>query len=139
MQIDTSTEFGQRVMQRLNEEHVIWLTTVGSDNTPQPRPVWFIWEGDAFLIYTQPSAQKLKHVARNPRVALHFNSDAEGGDIVVFIGAAQIVENAPPPDTVAEYLDKYRQGIADIGMSIPKFVQTFSAALRVMPSRVRGF
>jgi PPOX class probable F420-dependent enzyme len=138
MQIDTGTEFGQRVLRRLQEDYIIWLTSVGSDGTPQPRPVWFIWEGESFLIYSEPSAQKLKHVARNPKVALHFNSDAEGGDIVVFIGEAQIVEHASPPDTVAMYLDKYRQGIADIGMSIPEFAQTFSAALRVTPSRVRG-
>ena len=39
--IDFTTEFGRRVRQRLDEEYFIWFTTVGTDLTPQPRPVWF--------------------------------------------------------------------------------------------------
>ena len=54
MKIDTTTEFGQRVMRRLQEEVVVWLTTVDASDTPQPRPVWFLWEGETFLIYSQP-------------------------------------------------------------------------------------
>jgi hypothetical protein len=40
--IDTSTKFGQRVAQRLEEERVIWLTTVDGQGIPQPRPVWLL-------------------------------------------------------------------------------------------------
>jgi PPOX class probable F420-dependent enzyme len=139
MQLDTSSEFGQRVQQRLKDEYVIWLTTTSSDGTPQPRPVWFIWEHESLLIYSEPGAQKVKHIGRNPKVAVHFNSDPQGENVVVFIGEAQIVENAPPPDKAPVYFDKYREGIAGLGMSPAEFGQTFSMALRVTPSRVRGF
>ena len=46
---DAGTPFGDRVRERLVDEQVIWLTTVGADGTPQPNPVWFLWtpeEGD---------------------------------------------------------------------------------------------
>ena len=45
MQIDTSSSFGRRVVERLENEHVVWLTTVAADGTPQPSPVWFLWDG----------------------------------------------------------------------------------------------
>jgi PPOX class probable F420-dependent enzyme len=52
MHIDTSTPFGQRVVQRLREDVVIWLTTVRADGTPEPSPVWFLWDQETFLIYS---------------------------------------------------------------------------------------
>src|SRR5215831_5912700 len=88
---DPATPFGERVARRLREEVVIWLTTTGSDGTPQPAPVWFLWEGESFLIYTLTNAKRLAHIERNPRVALHFDSDGTGGDIVVFTGEARRV------------------------------------------------
>src|SRR3954451_7916261 len=54
---DPATPFGERVAQRLREEVVIWLTTTGADGTPQPAPVWFLWEGETFLIYTLANAK----------------------------------------------------------------------------------
>ena len=42
--INLSNEFGLRAKKHLEEEYFIWLTTVSSDMTPQPRPVWFIWD-----------------------------------------------------------------------------------------------
>ena len=45
MLIDSSTEFGKRVEQRLRDEQIGWIVTVGTDGTPQPSPVWFLWDG----------------------------------------------------------------------------------------------
>jgi hypothetical protein len=56
--IDTSTDFGQRVTGRLHEEIVIWLVTVDPNGTPEPSPVWFYWDGDAFLIYSLPGTPR---------------------------------------------------------------------------------
>ena len=42
--IDLTTQFGRKVKQHLRKEYVVWLTTVGADLSPQPRPVWFIWD-----------------------------------------------------------------------------------------------
>jgi PPOX class probable F420-dependent enzyme len=137
--IDLTSEFGRRVARRLREEQVIWLTTVGGDNTPQPRPVWFFWDGETFLIYSQPNARKLRHIARNPKVALNLDSDGQGGDIVVFTGEAHIAEDAPPANESVEYAEKYQEGIADLGMSPEGFAHDYSVAVRVTPVNLRGF
>lgn len=138
MHLDTTTEFGARVDRRLREERIIWLTTMDADQTPQPSPVWFLWNGESFLIYSQPDTPKLRNLGRSPRVALNFDGDGQGGDIVVFTGEARIVSDTPPADRMPEYLEKYREGIARIGMTPEGFAQAYSVALRVTPTRVRG-
>ena len=98
--MDLKTEFGQRVNRRLETEQIIWLTTMGGDDTPQPRPVWFLWDGETMLIYSRPNTAKLRHIASNPKAALHFDGNSTGGDIVVFTGKAIITAVAERLDTM---------------------------------------
>jgi PPOX class probable F420-dependent enzyme len=136
--LDTTTEFGARVMRRLNDELIIWLTTVDSQQMPQPVPVWFLWDGATFLIYSQPNTPKLHNIARNPQVALHLDGDGRGGNIVVLTGTAQIIDPAPLATEVPVYLEKYREGIKRIQMNPESFAQSYSITVRVTPTRVRG-
>jgi PPOX class probable F420-dependent enzyme len=104
--IDLSSDFGIRVARRLDQELIIWLTTVRSDGTPQPSPVWFLWVDQTVLIYSQPNKQKLRNIAQNSKVALNFNSDQTGGAIAIITGTAQIDPQAPPADQISAYLEK---------------------------------
>jgi PPOX class probable F420-dependent enzyme len=124
--------------QRILKENVIWLTTVRADGMPQPTPVWFIYEEGVFTIYTIPTSQKVKNIAANPKVALNLNSDFEGESYVVVMGEAEFVASPPPASEVPAYIAKYRKGIGDIGMTPESFVQQFSGAIRVTPTRARG-
>ncbi|MCO5223203.1 MAG: TIGR03667 family PPOX class F420-dependent oxidoreductase [Thermomicrobiales bacterium] len=138
--IDTSTEFGQRQKARLENESVIWLTTVNGDGRPFPSPVWFFAEPDGtILIYSQPNKPKLRNIASNAAVALNFNSDAYGNDVIVFDGAAVIDESARAAIEHAEYLEKYRDGITHIGMTPESFSAEYNVAIRVVLQKVRGF
>jgi PPOX class probable F420-dependent enzyme len=138
MNLDTSSEFGARAERRLREERVIWLTTVRGDRTPQPSPVWFHWDGEALLIYSQPNTPKLRNVEQNPTVALNFDGNGQGGDIIVITGEARIVPDAPPASEVPEYVEKYRERIARLGMNPESFARAYSVAMRVTPTSVRG-
>jgi PPOX class probable F420-dependent enzyme len=136
--IDWGSVLGSHALERLNRDAIVWLTTVGADGTPQPRPVWFIWQQDHLLIYSRPGTYKLAHLSANPRVALHFDSDGLGGDIVVLTGKAQRHNAAPPADQVQAYIDKYIRGIQDIGMTPQSFAGDYSVPLRVDPDHLRG-
>src|SRR5262245_47980357 len=125
--LDLSGDFGARVTRRLRDELIIWLTTVGPDLTPQPSPVWFLWDGAALLIYSRPNKPKLRNIARHPRVSLTFDGDGRGGDIIVLTGTARIDENAARADAVPAYVEKYRQRIAGIGLTPAQFAQAYSA------------
>jgi len=138
MKINTDTEFGKRVASRLQEEQIIWLTTTGSDGAPQPRPVWFLWDDESFLIFSRPGRAKLRHISSNQRVALHLDGNGKGGDIVVFIGEATIDDTGLRADEVADYVEKYSAGMKRLGMTAAQFSETYSAAIRVVPDQLRG-
>src|SRR5260221_6668141 len=70
---DQSTPFGERVARRLRDERLIWFTTVDAKGTPQPTPVWFLWDDatSTILIYSRSDARRLAHVggyAKTPRM-----------------------------------------------------------------------
>ncbi|HEV8044739.1 MAG TPA: TIGR03667 family PPOX class F420-dependent oxidoreductase [Rubrobacter sp.] len=132
---DTTTEAGGRAERRLREEEITWLTTVRADGQPQSVPVWFLWDGAAFLIYSQEGSQKLKNIARNPRVGLNLNSSETGGDVVRVEGTAGVDESAPPADEVAAYVEKYRDSIARISFDVDGFARAYAVAVRVTPTR----
>lgn len=136
--LDFTSRLGRRVSRRLRVEEIIWLTTVDSRNTPQPRPVWFHWDGRTVLIFSEKSAAKLRHIAYNPRVALSFNTDEAGDDVAVLIGEAAIPEEPPSAARVKTYLRKYRQGMEDIGMTVPQFTAAFAIPIVVTPKAMRG-
>ena len=136
--IDFSGELGARAHQRLMTEQVIWLTTVAPSGMPQPRPVWFLWDGSAFLIYSQPSAKKLEHIARQPQVALHFNSTSDGDDIQVFLATATIDRSPPLAQNMDAYLVKYRAAIKDIGMTPETLSASYNVLIRALPAKLRG-
>ena len=132
---DTTTEAGKRAEERLKEEEVAWMTTVRSDGQPQTVPVWFLWDDEEILIYSQPNTQKLKNISRNPRVGLNLNSDAQGDDVVRLEGTAMIAEDAPLSSEIPSYVEKYREGIARIGFDVEGFARSYSVAVRVTPGR----
>jgi PPOX class probable F420-dependent enzyme len=134
---DPSTPFGERAARRLREEPVIWLTTVGADGTPQPNPVWFLWDGDTFLIYSLSTAARHAHIRRNPRVSLNLDSD-KGADVVIITGEARIVEGEPPAAQNPAYLAKYEAAIQEIQYNSETFAQDYSVVIRVTPTKVRS-
>src|SRR5438270_7290520 len=97
---DTATPFGERVARRLREERLIWLTTVDAKGMPQPTPIWFLWDEatSTMLMYSRVDAKRLAHIRQNPKVALNFDGNGFGGDIIVITGEAQFSPADPPAD-----------------------------------------
>lgn len=137
--IDFSTPFGKKLEQRLRDEQVLWLSTVDAQLTPQPRPIWFHWDGETVLIFSQPHAAKVRHIAANPHVALSFNTDADGENVGVLIGKATMIREPVPPERIALYLEKYAEGIVAIKMTPTTLQAEYSLAILVTPLKARGW
>jgi len=136
---DTSTEFGARVQRRLRDEPIAWLTLVDPAGTPQPAPIWFLWDGESALIYSDKKAKRLAHLQKNPHVSLNLDGNGHGGDIVVLTGEVTEDPTAPAPQDNEPYLAKYGSRIANGGWKTPEvFAETFGVPLRFTPTRVRG-
>jgi PPOX class probable F420-dependent enzyme len=137
--IELNTKFGRKVKRRLKNEQEIWLTSTGSDGSPQPRPVWFWWDGETFLIYSQIKAHKFKHLTKNNKVALNLNTGNPNADVVVFTGTAAFDTNAPAPSKHKSYFNKYKEGIKDLKMTPSEFDAEYPVAIRVKPDKLRGW
>ena len=135
---EPSTTFGKRVRDRLAEEIVLWLTTVGADGTPQPNPVWFLWEGeDTILIYNRADANRLAHVKTRPRVSLNFDGNGRGGEIVVMTGDAEVLEDFPLAHEHPPYAEKYAGEARRAFGGTENFAHKYPVAMRVRITRVR--
>lgn len=137
--IDFTSRLGRHVKRRLRKEQIIWLTTVDLNDAPQPRPVWFHWDDETILIFSEKGKVKLRHIRRNPKVSLNFNTDEDGGDVAVIGGEAKIMDNPPPSNKVKAYLRKYREGIKSLDMTVPEFTAAYTVPILVTPTTLRGF
>ena len=135
--IDFTTELGVRAEKRLREEYVVWLTTVSPNGFPQPNPVWFYWDGNLLLMYSQPSAHKVKNISHNPRVSMNFQADDDGSNIIVLTGKATIEKNPPRHDP--RYIQKYRNHIPQIGLTPESLAATYSVLITISLDKLRGF
>jgi len=140
-------EMTEQVRRHLTDDTLVWLTTVSPKGRPAPRLVWFMWTGagavrrepgthpglteTACLIYSQPEAAKLRHIAQNDRVTLNFNSNNLGGDAVVLAGRGTLAPDAPAPEALPGLLEKYADLLEAIDMSAEHFTSTYTVALRV--------
>jgi PPOX class probable F420-dependent enzyme len=136
---DKNTPFGQRVARRLQEDPVIWLTTIDSKGTPQPAPVWFWWDvkQENILIYSMANAKREAHLRAHPRVSLNFDGDKRGGDIIVLNGIAEF-SNDPPAYQHQPYVEKYSEFIKRNFGTPENFAERYPVTLRIRPLNIRG-
>jgi PPOX class probable F420-dependent enzyme len=127
----------KHVLSRLNKEIVAWLATTNPNGGPLVVPVWFFFDGKTFLIYSVPG-QKVRNIERNPLVALHLNSNAEGGDVVRVAAKAQLLKRQPPAYKVPAYLRKYRPLIKSYGWTPESFSADYRIPIRVRPTKFQG-
>ena len=130
-------ELTEQVERRLKDDEVAWLTTVTPDGKPAPRPVWFVWDGAAIIIYSMNGAARLRYIAHNPQVTVHFNS-VGGADIAVISGRAERLVDAPPPSQFPGLLDKYGTLIEQMGETPEWYDDNYGVALRIFPQRSWG-
>lgn len=135
--LDTSTDRGKHVERRLREDIIAWLTTVRPSGQPDSVPVWFLWDGDTVLVYSQPDATKMHNLERNPKVTLAVDDTRGGGDVIRIEGIAEYVSEHPAAHEVPAYLEKYGAGIEHIGYDAETFARAYSAAIRITPTRYR--
>jgi PPOX class probable F420-dependent enzyme len=136
---DPGTEPGARIARRLATDMIAWLTTTDRTGTPQPAPVWFVWDtGDAAaLIYSRPTARRLTRMESNPRSSFHLNDNGLGGDFMVLTGRLVAAPDAPPADRNPPYVEKYGARSTDVFGSVDRFASLFSVPLLFRPERIR--
>ncbi len=135
--LDLSTEYGRRVQKRLQAEELIWFVSVNPRGVPAANPVWFYWDGEAILVYSQPSSYRVRNIRTNPQVSLHLQTVEETvGNIVILNGQAALT---PDNHIVPEgYWQKYDRFLPDLGLDRRSMIASYSVQIRVTNLKARG-
>ncbi len=134
--IDRSDDGADRAVNRLETERIGWLTTVAADGTPQVSPIWFLWDGEEFLLYSLDSP-RVRNLGGEPRVSLNLDGNGMGGDIVIVEGTARIDAATPSAAENADYLEKYKPVMDKRGWTPEWFASRYSVPIRIAPTKYR--
>lgn len=133
--LDLTNARDEHIDQRLRDEPILWLATVRPDGRPHLVPVWYLWDGTSILIFSKPNQQKLRNIARNPRVVLALDTADEGEDVVTLEGLAELLPDGTFDPTLPAYAAKYERLLRRLGVDAPAMAKEYSQAIRVTPTR----
>ena len=121
--------------QRLRTDPLIWLTTVRPDGRPHMVAVWFLWDGEKFLIFSQPNTQKLRNLQHNSHVTLALDNTHSGGDVIVIDGEAELITNPDVNATLAGFAQKYDAFLKRTGTDAAAMAKSYSQGIRITPTK----
>jgi PPOX class probable F420-dependent enzyme len=130
-----TVEFTQEVSDRLSSDKYGWLTTVAKSGQPVPRLVWFYFDGGDVIVYSEPSAAKVRHIKAHPRVSLNLDSDGNGAGIITVGGEARVDAEGADPLKDEQYRAKYGELAASFGFS-QEFLAAYNTRLRISVDKV---
>jgi PPOX class probable F420-dependent enzyme len=133
--MDSSTIATLRVQRFLEKEPVIWLSSIRSDGAPHIVPTWFVWDGEAIVIRSKPEARKVRNLRHDPRAMLALGDAEDDFDVGLLEATAEVVVASSDDTLPREFLDKYRERIAALGLTADEFARTYSATIRLTPAR----
>ncbi|HEY6411717.1 MAG TPA: TIGR03667 family PPOX class F420-dependent oxidoreductase [Ktedonobacteraceae bacterium] len=133
--LDLAQAKDAQIEQRLRSELIIWLSTVRPDGRPHLVPVWFLWDGATFLIFSQPKDLKLRNLRQNPNVVLALETRAHGNEVVLIEGQAVVLGNPTLKTTMPEYAEKYAALMKSMDWTAEWMASRYSEVVRVTPTK----
>lgn len=121
----------RRVLPMLDDERVVWLSTVQPDGRPHLVPTWFWWDGEALLLWSKPEAVKVRNLRANPRLMVAVGDPGEDFSVGLIEAEAELVER-PVPDA---FFAKYAPDLAGGDLDPARFRALYSQAVRIVPTR----
>ncbi len=136
-----STAAALRVERFLETEPVIWLSSIRQDGAPHLVPTWFVWDGESILIRSKPHAKKVRNLAHDPRAMVALGDAEDDFDVGLLEARAVVTGVGDDGETPlpGSFLAKYRERIAALGITPAEFAATYSATIRLTPSRALGW
>lgn len=126
---------------RLRDEPIIWLGSVRPDGRPHFVPLWFLWDGATVLMFSAPTAQKVRNIRHNPHVTLALEARDFGADIVRIEGVATLLSTDTAAMTMPAYVEKYLPLMKRMNeqMTPEALAGWFSQPIRVTPTRILNY
>jgi PPOX class probable F420-dependent enzyme len=132
--LDPSQPKDAHILERLERNIIIWITSVRPDGRPHSVPVWFLWDNDSVLIFSRPD-QKIKNLRANPAVVLALDNTAEGDDVILFEGTATLLDAAEVSTAHPAYAAKYQALLDRFQWTPESMAQDYNQPIRITPTR----
>jgi PPOX class probable F420-dependent enzyme len=137
--LDLTKTQDAHIDQRLRSDVMIWLNSVRADGRPHSAAVWFLWDGSAFLIFSQPNTQKIRNLRQNTNVLLALDDTKNGSDVIQVEGKAELLEgNNEVSATLPAFVEKYGAMIKNMGSKPEDMAADYSQAIRITPTKFVG-
>ena len=137
--MDTTTLVGARMRRFLEQEPVVWLSTVRPNGAPHIVPIWFWWDGEAILVFSKPEAQKVRNLRDRPSVMLALGDAEDDFDVGLIEGHAELIDQPTEDVLPAAHLAKYADQLEAIGLTADEYAATYSQVIRIIPDRPLGW
>ncbi|GAC1407483.1 MAG: TIGR03667 family PPOX class F420-dependent oxidoreductase [Ktedonobacteraceae bacterium] len=134
--LDLTQQRHAHIDQRLHNDVVIWFNSIRPDGRPHAVVVWFLWDGEAVLIFSRPKNQKVYNIQHNQNVLLAVDNTNNGSDPITIEGTATLLTHSEADTTLAAYVKKYGERIKQIGFTPEQMAAEYSQAIRITPTRV---
>lgn len=125
------------VQRALQQPATVVLATVNPDGSPLATPMWFVHDATGLGMVSVDGLQKVRNLARDPRVSVVVETGARDGlQCVIVQGTVEFLDTAEDRGTLgAAFVEKY-------GASIEKrwggaVVPDDRALFRIHPTRVK--
>ena len=137
--METTSLAAARIRRFLEQEPVVWLSTVRPDGGPHLVPIWFWWDGSAILVFSKPNAQKVRNLRARPSVMLALGDADDDFDVGLLEGTAELLDRPTSEVLPAGHLQKYGPHLAAMGLTAEAYAATYAQVLRIVPSRTLGW
>ena len=87
--------FSDRQLKFVSAPRIGRLASIMPDGSPHVAPIWYRFEGGAFLVLTERGSQKHRNVERDPRVVLCIDDEKAPYHTVLVRGMVEIGESPP--------------------------------------------
>lgn len=121
---------------RLEQELILWFTTVRPNGQPQTLPVWFVVDGDELLVWSKQGA-RTKNLAANPLVSAHLSDNGTGGNILSIEGSAVIETGLGRASQNPGYVKRYQKRMDKSRWSWDWFDSVYKVPIRITPEKIR--
>ena len=111
------------------------LATLNPDGTPQATPLWYHYDGQAFITTSFTHRTKVRNIKRNPNVTLVIVDSAHNGKGLIVRGKAELIDEGVVEATLRNAIryqgeEKGKAQAAELTAGGPRYI------IRVTPDRI---
>lgn len=132
--LDPTQPKDAHILERLERDIILWITSVRPDGRPHSVPVWFLWDAGTILLFSKPD-QKVKNLRANPAVVLALDNTNGGNDVVLFEGTAEVLTESALEMMNAAYAAKYQPLLDAFQWTRESMAKDYSQPIRITPTR----